>query len=430
MYKKITTTLLLIISQLSIFAQNTITTDSLDSYINNAIKEYYFPGAQIIIGNKSDILYSKHYGYLDYSKQEAVDDKTLFDIASCTKVCATTLAVMTLIDQGRLSLRDQVGDLLNLSDTLQFRDVRVEEFLYHTSGFPSGVSVALSLVKPLDEKEELALSKKKSKAFPYLYDKNYYAAKDIVYDSLYISGQAGSDKIQITKQLYLDKSYHTKLDSMIHASFRPERRGQHIYSDLSFYFLQQIVEQVTSMPLDKYVAQIYAKMELNNIGYNPLEWSERSRIAPTENETLFRRDSIRGIVHDDMACVLGGVCGNAGLFATASDVAQIAAMFLCEGSDRQGRTIVSPETVEKFTQHVRSGGSIYALGFTKVDSKKLPYTPESYGHTGYTGTFMWIDPEREIYVVLLTNRVHPARANKKFDSQYRGNIWQIANSIF
>lgn len=426
---RIVAAIILTLFYLPIFGSDRVTIDSLDNYINKAIAGRYFPGAQLVIGNSEGVVYSKSYGFTDYNYTSPVDDDTLFDLASCTKVCATTLSIMTLIDEGRLTLDTRIDEVLNLADTLQFGDVKVKELLYHTSGFLSGVSVSLSLVKSAVE-DQPALSRRRSDNNPYIYDTNYYAAREIVYDSLYISRDAGDNKFKISSQLYIDKSYLPKLDSMISAAYRPDRRGRHRYSDLNFYFLQKIVERVSETSLDDYAQQIYSKMNLSDIGYNPLQWSEMDRISPTEYEPLFRRDSIRGIVHDELACVQGGVAGNAGLFSSAKSVAQICAMFLRSGVDYNGNRIVDSMTLNRFTAPQRSYGSIYSLGFAKVDSEKLPYTPVSYGHTGYTGTFFWIDPTKNLYVVLLTNRVYPTRANKRFDSQYRGDIWRLSTEIF
>ncbi len=337
---------------------------------------------------------------------------------------------MTLIDSGKLALSDRIDKFMEISDTLPCRDVTVKELLQHTSGFRPGVSVAASLTKTTNDEIQL-VSRKKSDDNPYEYDTNYFAAKDVVYDSTYISREPSDEKIKIATNMYLDKSYHTKLDSMVIAAYRDEQRGKHVYSDLSFYLLQKVVEKVTEMPLDKYAALIFDKMQLSNIGYKPLEWAEDDKITPTEYDVLFRRDSIKGIVHDDLACVMGGVCGNAGLFSSADNIAKICAMFLRGGVDYNGVRIVDEKTVKEFsTIEYGLNGRVYGIGFIKVKSDKLPYTPESYGHTGYTGTYMWIDPTKDIYVVMLTNKVHPTRTNKKFDGQYRGEIWRKATSLF
>lgn len=411
------------------FAQGKVTTDSLDRYINHAIENQFFPGAQVVIGDSNGIKFSKSYGYMDYSNSKLVTDSTLYDVASCTKVCATTLAVMTLIDDGRLTAQTRIDEIIELPDTIKFGDIRIEELLYHTAGFRPFVSVAFSLSKSAHEGVHL-LSRKQSEANPYPFDDRYFAAKDILYDPKYVSHCSGENRIKIAKDLYVDKEYHKILDSLVYAAHNSEQRGRHIYSDLSFYMLQKVVEKVSRTTLDSYTQHIYDQMNLQNIGYKPLSWSHAENICPTEYDALFRRDTMRGLVHDELACVLGGVGGNAGLFSSANNIAQICAMFLRGGVDYNGEQIVKGQTVDAFTKFERGvKKSIYALGFTKVDNKDLPYTPQSYGHTGYTGAYMWIDPDKDIYVVMLSNRVHPTRGNKKFNGEYRGKLWEIATAI-
>lgn len=412
-------------------AKAKIKTDSLDTIINTAIKDNYFPGAQIVIGNKEGVIYSKTYGYTDYSRSIPVEKNTLYDMASCTKVCATTLSLMTLIDQGKVTLDSRLGDIIELPDTLDFRDLKVKELLYHTSGFRPGIGAALSLVKSADEEVKI-FSKRKTETNPYIYDTGYYVAENIEYDSTYISRVDTLNRVKISKDLYLDKSYYAKVDSMVYAAYRANQRGRHIYSDLNFYLLQKVVEKVAATPLDLYTKEIYERMQLSEIGYKPLEWSSTERICPTEYDVLLRRDTIRGLVHDELVCIQGGVGGSAGLFSSAGSIAQICGMFLRDGVDYNGNRIIDSATLHKFTQIERSpyNSSVYGLGFTKINSAKRPYTPESFGHSGFTGTYLWIDPTIDLYVVMLTNRTYPTRSNKKFNSEYRSEIWRLATEIF
>ncbi len=404
--------------------------DSLDRFIARAIDERYFPGAQLVVGSSEGVLYSNSYGFMDYSKRESVDSATLYDLASCTKVLATTLATMTLVDEGLLSLSTTIGECEELVDTLAFGSVTVENLLLHDSGFLPGVTVSRPLVKPIGDGVSL-FERKRSDDNPYIYDRGFYVARNIEYDSLYVSSYPRFGSMQIADYLYLNKDYLFKLDSMISAAYRPALYGKHQYSDLNFYHLQKIIEKRADMSLDSYVKLIYNKMGLSDIGFRPLDWSTEARIPPTEFDPLFRRDTIRGRVHDELACVQGGVAGNAGLFGTATSVAQICAMFLRGGVDYSGHRIVESETLEDFTsiRHFDSG-SVAALGFTKVDNKKLPYTTISYGHTGFTGTYFWIDPERDLYLVFLTNGIYPSRTTRKLDSEYRGKLWELVVASF
>ncbi len=397
--------------------------DSIDTYINSAIKDEYFPGAQLVVGNSDGLIYSKSYGYLDYSKRSPVNRATLYDLASCTKVLATTFAVMTLVDEDRLSLNARVGDLLGGEDSLSYAGVRVQNLLYHNSGFRSGVGVIKALVHSSNEDTPLMV-KRQSEDNPYIYDGNFFIAKYINYDEHYVSPNGCGARI--ASELYLTSDFTNKLDSMVYAAYNPARFGRYTYSDLNFYVLGKIVERVTSLPLSEYVASLYERMNLRDLGFNPLSWSNLSRIAPTECDMLLRRDTVRGVVHDELAFVLGGVSGSAGLFGSAESVAEMCAMFLRGGVDYGCNDIIQTSTVEQFTKAKWfEHGGVRALGFDKIDPKNRPYPIDSYGHTGFTGTYLWIDPTKDIYVVLLTNRVHPSRANRKLSGDYRADLWNM-----
>lgn len=414
------------------FAGNSLpvsVTSNIDTYINNAIKEHYFPGAQLIIGSKDGVMFSHNYGYHDYSRKQKVTDESLYDLASCTKVFATTLSIMRLVDEKKIALTDKVSKLLPETDTLKYGSVTVKELLYHCSGFNPTIPVARSLVKSKSETIPL-ISRNKTANNPYLFDTRTYICKDIIYDTAFVRSKPHENDIQISSKLYLDKSYLIKVDSMVKAAYNPLKRGYYKYSDLNFYVLQNIVERVSGEPLDNYVASIYKKMAIENIGYTPLKWSDKSKLTPTEFDYLFRRDTLRGIVHDEFACVLGGVAGHAGLFANAKALAEICTMFLNDGVTSTNERIVSKEVLDQFTVAKKfSSGAVRGLGFDKLDPLSTPYNKESFGHTGYTGTYFWVDPVKKYYVILLTNRVNPSRSNKKLSSTFRGELWTMVKNV-
>ena len=169
-------------------------------------------------------------------------------------------------------------------------------------------------------------------------------------------------------------------------------------------------------------------MGLGSIGYKPLGWCDIENIAPTEYDLLMRRRTIRGYVHDEMSASLGGVCGNAGLFANGRDVASLCQMFLSGGKWR-GMQIIKPEVINLFTSEQMSPSSRVnrGLGFDKL--KREPYGAASYGHTGFTGTYFWCDPSLDLYAVLLTNGVYPSRIQKTINGNYRNRIWELAKEL-
>ncbi|MEG1650112.1 MAG: serine hydrolase domain-containing protein, partial [Rikenellaceae bacterium] len=376
--------------------------------------------AQLIIGSTDGVVFSNDYGYYDYSKKQKVTDESLYDLASCTKIFSTTLSVMRLIDEQKIALTDEISKLLPETDTMKFAGVTVRELLYHCSGFLPTIPVATSLVKSKNENIPLT-SRYKSVKNPYCFDKRVYVCKEIAYDTTFIHFTPKANDIKISSKLYLDKSYGKKIDSMVIASYNPLRRGYYKYSDLNFYVLQRIVERVSGKSIDSYAASIYDKMNIKNIGYTPLLWSDKSKVIPTEYDCLFRRDTMRGIVHDELACVLGGVAGHAGLFSNANALAEICTMFLNGGIASNNERIVSEDVLSQFVAAKKfSSGAIRGLGFDKLSPLSTPYNEESFGHTGYTGTYFWVDPVKKYYVILLTNRVNPSRANKRLSSDFRG----------
>ncbi len=427
---RITLLLSLFVSLSSTIQAQNFSLEAVDSYIDSAINNRYFPGAQLVIGNREGVFYSKAYGYLDYTKKTPVDESTLYDLASCTKVLATTLATMTLIEEGRISLETKIADVIEGADTMEYADVKVKNLLYHESGFKPGVGVSTSLVRSADKDIPL-LARSKSETNPYLFDTRYYVAKNITYDSTYVHGFSGRGGVRIDKNHFLDlENYRIKLDSMVSAAYNPKRRGYYSYSDLNFYFLQKIIEKTTSMSLDNYIKSIYTKMNISGLGFNPKKWYSVDKIAPTEYDPLLRRDTVRGVVHDELAFVQGGVSGNAGLFGSAQSVAQICGMFLRGGTDYNGNKVVNNSTIDLFTRPKRySSGAVHGLGFDKLDPDKFPYPRESYGHTGFTGTYFWIDPTSDLYVILLTNRINPSRTNRNLNGEYRSKMWEMIENI-
>ena len=320
--------------------------------IDRAVKEGLiaggYPGAAVVVGRRGAIVWEKGYGSTDwgFGLPTVQTKSTLYDIASLTKVVATSAAAMVLYDRGKLKLDAPVSRYLP-----EFRGgdkgrVTIRDLLTHRSGLPAGRSFA----------------------------------------SAHNARQA--------RRLVLE----TPLDAP------PGTRTE--YSDVGADVLGFVIEAIAGEPLDRFVARtIYDRLGLRNTLFRPGR-DRRSRVAPTENYPL-RGYPIRGEVHDDAAFALGGVAGHAGLFSTASDLAVFAQMML-NGGKYNGVRIVSDTTVARFTQ--RAAGS-RALGWdTCIGGGSCGFYlgPRTYGHTGYTGTSLWIDPDQQVFVIVLTNWVHAA----------------------
>lgn len=400
----------------------------IENYLMQGVAGRYFPGGQLVIGGKNGVIYSTAVGSFDYSGGHRVTETDLYDLASVTKVMSTTLAVMTLYGEGRIKLSDRLGAVVPRYGDTPVADITVRDLLRHTSGMKPVIYVCELTCRPVADSVRL-LSTKRDSLHTVAVDASTYVVDTFVYDDRYVSLTPDSTTIfGVSPGLWVRPTLLSAIDSAVVASYQPERRGRYRYSCLNFYLLQQAVEELSGESLDRFAGSIYRRMGLNNIGYKPLEWSDISRIAPTEYDLLMRHDTVRGYVHDEMSASLGGVCGNAGLFADGLDVASLCQMFLA-GGRWNGMQIIKPEVLRLFTSEQMSPSSRVnrGLGFDRL--KTEPYSASSYGHTGFTGTYFWCDPSLDLYAVLLTNGVYPSRIDKTIGGSYRKRIWELAKEL-
>ncbi len=398
------------------------TKEQMDSMIRQELSARAFPGATFLCGTKDQILYSCNYGYLDYTHAIPVTDSTLYDVASCTKVLSTTFVLMRLYDLGKIKLEQTVGEFLPQFEGTTLATLTIQELLTHTSGLKL-IVVYSDLVKPTDGGK--LFSAQGNERYPYLVDQNLYMARDVILDSDYLSNNPLPGYRQIADSLWINPSVDSVITSKIIRSYAPKQRGRYLYNDTNMYLLMLIAEQITGRALEESTSELLAELGCTNTGYRPLEWASRERIAPTEDDKLLRRGQIQGFVHDELAAVSGGVGGNAGLFSTASDVARFCQMILNEGF-YNGQQIISPATIETFTSSPLSTRGIYrGLGFDKRGMASALGGPDCCGHTGFTGTIFWIDRNKKLFMVFLSNSVHPTRTNKRLStSQLRLNLWK------
>lgn len=328
-----------------------------------------YPGAAVVVGRKGATVWQKGFGHLGWTSDSPVvlPDQTIYDLASLTKVIGTTTAAMILFDEGKLVLDERVSHYLPTFSGGEKGNITVRMLLEHRSGLPAGRDLWRHAHTP----EE-------------------------------------------ARQLVLD----TPLE------YRPDH-GQ-VYSDLGADILGWVVEAAAGTSLDRFLAErVFTPLGMHDTGFRPAD-SLVYRIAPTEVSPP-RGYPVRGEVHDENAFTLGGVAGHAGLFGTAGDLAVFAQMML-NGGTYDGTRIVADSTVHLFT--ARASGS-RALGWEVADGTHGAgnyLSGSAYGHTGFTGTSMWIDPDREMFVILLTNRVHAARAKRpaKVISDVRADLADAA----
>lgn len=384
--------------------------EALDAIVEDAIAQQAFPGCQIVVLQKGQVIYDKAFGKHTYKGDQKVRPTDLYDLASLTKTTATLLAVMKLYDQGKISVTDKASKYLNYLAGTNKRNITVRDLLLHESGLPASISFYLEAVDKESYSGKLMVTKKDA-SHPVQVAATTWANPDFSFmDGLTSSVRTDKHSWQVSDGLWIDPDfrlvYHQKI---VDAKLGSKR---YLYSDLNFLLLQEIVEVIAQEPLDEYLnREFYVPMGLTRTLYKPLDRIAREEIVPTVQEDLIRKQLLQGYVHDEAAAFLGGVSGNAGLFSNALEVSSIYQMLL-DGGIWQGKRLLSESTVRYFTT-TKSRISRRGLGFDKpeVGSPKSPCADSApasvYGHTGFTGTCAWVDPDNELVLVFLSNRVHP-----------------------
>lgn len=394
----------------------------IDSLITAGLKAGAYPGVSFALGDRNGILYSKTYGYHDYSRRQPVSPEDIYDLASCTKVLSTTFVMMRLYDEGKFALNQTVGELLpQLAETC-LKGITVQQLLTHTSGLRPRVVYPL-FVSPAQGTK--LFNARSSEAFPYAIGTNLYMIRNITYNDLYISREPKEGYRCLCEDLYVSPTVDSLMLEETCRAYNPAGVGKYSYVDANFYLLQRIAERLTGQSLDRLTAELYAEMGCSSIGFNPLQWQDLEHIIPTEEDVLLRRTLVHGRAHDELAAISDGVCGNAGLFADAEDISSFCRMILNNGEFKD-RQILSAATIALFTASPLKKQGIYrGLGFDKIaPGTNALGSDASFGHTGYTGTIFWIDRDKGVYMVFLSNRVHPTRVNNKLSSmQIRLKLW-------
>jgi len=375
----------------------------IDSLATLGIKEKAYPGCRILIAHKGDIIYNKSFGKHTYTGTTSVNEKDMYDLASITKVAATTLAIMKLYDNDKLKLNDKLSEYLPYLIGSNKEDITIAEVLTHTAGLKAWIPFYKSTLTD-------------NKWNPMIYDT--------------ISSETFA--IKVCHRMYMNKSYK---DSMIQyiISSPISKNHKYEYSDLGFYLLSDLIQKISGESLDAYLyTHFYKPMGLKNITFNPTEKILLHYIPPTENDTIFRKQLIQGYVHDQGAAMMGGVSGHAGLFSSANDLYAILQMLLNEG-EFEGKEYIRSGTIKHFTSYY-THNCRRGLGFDKPFQGKgggpcsIYASSKSYGHSGFTGTFFWVDPKYDLIYIFLSNRVYPSADNQKL-----GNLsirTKIQDSIY
>ncbi|MBB3188199.1 serine hydrolase domain-containing protein [Microbacter margulisiae] len=392
---------------------------TIDSLVNDAIAQQAFPGCVILVARDGKVVFNKAYGFHTYftsevnhypndplNRRENIYD--LFDLASLTKIMAGAPAYLKLVDEGKINLNEKFSHYFPPFRGTNKENITVQELLCHVGGLQPYYPFYKLMVNPDGTLKPSFIRSDSSAAFPIRISPTLFIRKDIatwVYDSI-----AHSPLLKSNGKLH------------------------YVYSDWPFVVTPPVVEAIVHEPFEKYLQQtFYFPLGATEIMYNPWRRVPLSRVVPTEQDTFFRQTLLHGFVHDETSAILGGHSANAGLFANANDLAKLLQLYLQKGV-YGGKRYFSEATFDLFNSTPYAAEGIYrGICFEKPDMKdgkvvgtsylSTKVSPQSFGHTGYTGTMFWIDPKYNLVYIFLSNHVYPTRNNDKmFTTRIRAKV--------
>lgn len=376
----------------------------IDSIVLKGVKDKVYPGCQVLVAKDGKVIYQKSFGYHTYENKIKVKNDDLYDLASITKIAATTASVMKLMDEKKINLDETLGKYLPELTGSNKQGIILREMLTHQAGLRDWIPFWVKTVE------------KGGGYKPGIYNK--------------VRNDDFTERV--AEHLYIHKSYEDTIYKHIIESPIKER-GKYVYSDLGYYFLKKIIEKQTFVPEERYVIKyFYAPLGLSTMGYKPRDRFDLNRIVPTELDTKFRKQLVHGDVHDQGAAMMGGVGGHAGLFSNANDLAIMMQMFLNKG-EYGGKRYIDSTTLTECTKCQYCVDNRRAIGFDKPETNPDKASPVcncvsylSFGHSGFTGTLAWADPSNGLIYIFLSNRVNPsADENKLSKSGIRNKIQEV-----
>lgn len=364
----------------------------IDTLVLEAMNAKAMPSCQVLVAVKGNVIYQKAFGFHTYDSTTKAQKSDIYDLASVTKILASTAAYMAIYDQNRLPLDSTLSYFLPFfkgtnKDTLVLKDILTHQ----------------------------------AQLTPFI-DFGHYATKNhkVYPKELFRTKKEKGFEVQLAENLFLKNDYYKENMLKIIADSKLQSDKKYLYSDLGFILAPEIIENLTQEKFNDFLqTHFYKSLSAPTLTFNPLEKFSKNRIVPTERDSIFRNTLVWGNVHDEAAAMRGGVSGHAGLFGNANDVAKLLQMFLNEGTYGE-TTFLKPSTISEFTRcQFCEQGNRRGLGFDKPllewnmngntakDASML-----SYGHFGFTGTMVWIDPATELIFIFLSNRVYPTRESK------------------
>ncbi|MEQ1676838.1 MAG: glycoside hydrolase family 3 N-terminal domain-containing protein [Chitinophagaceae bacterium] len=374
-----------------------------DSIALDGIAQKAFPGCVILAAHKGEIIFHKAFGNYEYGFSPAMSPESIFDLASVTKISATTVSVMKLYEEGKLDLNKTLGDYLPWTKGTNKAGLLLKDILLHQAGLVPFIA---------------------------FYKETIDTNTGIPNPAIYASSSRKGYGVRVAENIYMrDDWTDTMFSRILKSPLGP--KDKYVYSDNDFIFLGKVIEQLTGQTLDQYTQKtFYNPLGMYSTGFKPRNRFQLECLVPTETEKHFRQQTTIGDVHDEGASMFGGVAGHAGLFSNAYDLSLLYQMLL-NGGELNGERYLKPETIKLFTGY-GSNISRRGLGFDKPEkdnvTRKEPYpsllaSPQTFGHTGFTGTCVWVDPANDLVYIFLSNRVYPTRNNNKLSQLLiRGKI--------
>lgn len=370
----------------------------MDSLVGIGLKARAFPGCQVLLAKNGKVFLEKSYGYQTYDQSRPVKTDDLYDLASVTKILAPLPALMMLADQKKFQVGNKMSDYWSGWKGSNKEAILVSDLLSHQARLKSGILL-----------------------WPIVIDGQGH----------YIEEYCSSSKkpgynLRVSGNLYLTDNFRDQVYSIIRDSPLLKAR-KYVYSDLGFVILPGVIEKLSGKNYEKFLDErLFSRLGASTLMYNPYLHVPAEKIVPTENDKTFRHELLQGFVHDETAAMMGGVSGNAGLFGSAGDVAKVMQLYLQEGDYGKERYISSETLLDWASSHRQKTVNRRGYGFDKPGTTysrykgKVKYpspsvSEESFGHSGYTGTFTWADPANDMLFVFLSNRVFPDRNNHKIN---------------
>jgi beta-glucosidase-like glycosyl hydrolase/CubicO group peptidase (beta-lactamase class C family) len=365
----------------------------IDSIVNYALEQKAFPGCEVLVARNGIVVFSRTYGYQTYDDRTAVSEDDLFDLASVTKISSTLAGLMLLDTEGKFSTEKTLGEYLPFYSGSNKAGLKMIDILTHQAGLVSWIPFWKETIRKNGDYKKRIYSPEFSDKYP----------------------------LEVAPGLFITEKYRKKMLTEIKKSELGENK--YVYSDNGLIISTDIIEKLSGEKWYQFVYDsIYHRIGAYNITFNPIQKYPLNRIIPTEYDSLFRRQQLQGTVHDEGAAMLGGISGHAGLFATGNDLMKLMELYRRMGN-YAGEQIIGKDVLERYTKvQFPENNNKRGIGFDKptLNNAELSArdawpaksaSAESFGHTGYTGTFVWVDPKYELSFVFLCNRVYPTRNN-------------------